>query len=133
MPRTFFALGILIAAAGHLFPPKIEAAGNVIVDGPTVERATATSAIIGWTTKNPGGTDLHYAIAHYGTSSQNVAETAKSPNRRNRDHADMTFRVLLQGLKPGTTYYYWVESAQANGNTDGVRSRTSQFTTPHSP
>ena len=108
---------------------ETEAAGNVIVDGPTVERATATSAIIVWTTKDPGGTDLHYAIAHYGASSQNVAEIAKSPNRRNRNHAEMTFRVLLEGLKPGTTYYYWVESAQANGNTDGVRSRTSQFTT----
>jgi hypothetical protein len=45
----------------------------------------------------------------------------------------MTFRVLLQGLRSGTTYYYWVESAQANGNSDGMRSRVSQFTTPHRP
>jgi hypothetical protein len=45
----------------------------------------------------------------------------------------MTFRVLLQELKPGTTYYYWVESAQANGNPDGVRSGVNQFATPHRP
>jgi phosphodiesterase/alkaline phosphatase D-like protein len=133
MLRPYFALGILIAAAGPLFPLEAEAAANVIIEGPAVERATATSAIIGWTTRNPGGTDLHYAVAHYGTSSQKVAETAKSPNRRNRNHAEMTFRVSLEGLKPATTYYYWVESVQATGSTDGVRSRIRQFTTPHSP
>lgn len=132
MSRAFPSCGIMIAVASLLFPAATEAADSII-DGPTVERATANSAIISWTTRNPGGTNLHYAIAHYGTTSQNLAEIAKSPNRRNRSHAEMTFRVLLQGLKPGTIYYYWVESVQANGNTDGVRSRTSRFTTPHSP
>jgi phosphodiesterase/alkaline phosphatase D-like protein len=132
MPRSFFAFGIMIAAASLLFAGTPESGGSII-DGPTVERTTANSAIISWTTKNPGGTDVHYAIAHYGTGSQNLAEIAKSPNRRNKSHAEITFRVLLQGLKPGTTYYYWVESAQATGNPDGVRSDVSQFTTPHRP
>jgi phosphodiesterase/alkaline phosphatase D-like protein len=132
MPGAFPSFGIMVAAASLLFPVATEAAGNII-DGPTVERATANSAIIIWTAKNPEGTDLHYAIAHYGTSSRNLAEIAKSPNRRNRSHAEMTFRVLLQDLKPGTTYYYWVESVQANGNPDGVRSGVSQLTTPLGP
>jgi phosphodiesterase/alkaline phosphatase D-like protein len=132
MPGAFPSFGIMVAAVSLLFPAATAAAGNFI-DGPTVERATANSAIISWTARNPEGTDLHYAIAHYGTSSQNLAEVAKSPNRRNRSHAEMTFRVLLQDLKPGTTYYYWVESVQANGKPDGVRSRVGQFTTPQRP
>jgi hypothetical protein len=126
MSRSFPSFGIMLAAASLLF------AGS-ITDGPTVERATINSAIISWTAKNPEGTDLHYAIAHYGTSRQNLAEIAKSPTRRNRSHTEMTFRVLLPELKPGTTYYYWVESVQANGNPDGVRSGVTQFTTPHRP
>jgi phosphodiesterase/alkaline phosphatase D-like protein len=122
----------MFAAAILLFPSGIGAAGSII-DGPTIERATDNSVIIRWTTENPAGTDLHYAIAHFGTSRENIREIAKSPNRRNGSHAEMTFRVLLQGLKPGTTYYYWVESEQANGNPDGVRSGVSQFTTPQRP
>jgi phosphodiesterase/alkaline phosphatase D-like protein len=132
MPGAFPSFGIIVAAASLLLPAATEAAGNII-DGPTVERATANSAIISWTAKNPEGTDLHYAVAHYGTSSRSLAETAKSPTRRNRSHAEMTFRVLLQDLKPGTTYYYWVESVQANGSPDGVKSGVSQFTTPQGP
>lgn len=132
MSRTSPSFGIMLAAAILLFPGGTDAAGSII-DGPTVERATANSAIITWTTKNPAGTDLRYAIAHFGTSRENLREIAKSPNRRNRSHAEMTFRVLLQGLKPGTTYYYWVESVQANGNPDGVRSGVSQFTAPYRP
>jgi len=132
MPRAMPSFGIIVAVSSLLFPVGTEAVASII-DGPTVERATANSAIITWTTKSPGGTDLHYAVAHYGTSSQNLREIAESPNRRNRNHADMTFRVLLQGLRPGTTYYYWVESVQATGNPDGARSGVSQFTTPHRP
>lgn len=132
MPRAFHSLGILVATARLLFPAPPEGAGNMI-EGPAVERTTANSAIIAWTTKNPGGTDLHYAVAHYGTSGQKLGEMAKSPNRRNRSHPDMRFRVLLHGLRPGTTYYYWVESVQANGVPDGVRSRLGQFTTQREP
>jgi hypothetical protein len=132
MTRSFPSFGITLAALSLLFPAAPGAAGNII-DGPTVERSTANSAIISWTAKNPEGTDLHYAVAHYGTSSQNLAEIAKSPNRRNRSHAEMTFRVLLQDLKPGTTYFYWVESLQADGNSDGGRSGVSRFTTPRRP
>lgn len=132
MPRAFHSLGILLAFARLLFPAAPESARSMI-EGPAVERTTANSAIITWTTKNPGGTDLHYAVAHYGTSGQKLGEIAKSPNRRNRSHPDMRFRVLLHGLRPGTTYYYWVESVQANGVPDGVRSHLGQFTTQHGP
>ena len=46
--------------------------------GPELESATDTSAIIRWTTINPGGTALHYGVVHYGTDAKNLTQ---SPNR----------------------------------------------------
>jgi hypothetical protein len=34
------------------------------------------------------------------------------------------------GLKPQTTYYYAVDSMQATGHSDGVKSPVKSFTTP---
>lgn len=107
-----------------------KAASTRIVEGPALESATDNSAIIRWTTNNPGGSDLHYAIVHYGTDPKNLGLTSKSPNRRNRNHPGMIFRVRVDGLTPGTTYYYTVESVQAEGRPDGVKSTLSRFTTP---
>ena len=109
---------------------QAQSAGLHIIEGPAVERATSASAIIRWVTENPGGTDLHYAVVHYGTGPGHLGQTARSPNRRNKSHASMVFRVRMDGLKPATTYYYWVESEQATGTPDGVRSPVSQFSTP---
>ena len=86
-------------------------------------------AIIRWTTTNPGGTDLHYGIVHYGTDAMNLSQVAKSPNRRNPSHADMIFRVRIARLNPQTTYYYTVESTGATGVNDGVSSHIRTFKT----
>jgi hypothetical protein len=122
MRKIYLAIAITISA---------QAASLHIIEGPAVERATNGLAIIRWVTENPGGTDLHYAVVHYGTGPEHVSQTSRSPNRRSRTLPNMTFRVRVDGLKPGTTYYYWVESVQATGAPDGVRSPVSQFTTPH--
>ena len=58
------------------------------------------------------------------------SETAKSHIRLNRNHPDTIFRVRLVGLKPQTTYYYWVTSMGADGRNDSVKSGINQFTTP---
>jgi hypothetical protein len=42
----------------------------------------------------------------------------------------MIFRVRVNDLKPGTTYYYQVFSEQANGDSDPATSAVKQFTTP---
>lgn len=55
---------------------------------------------------------------------------AKNPITLNRNHAETTFRVLMLGLKPRTTYYYTVTSTESNGKSDGVESGVNQFTTP---
>jgi hypothetical protein len=36
----------------------------------------------------------------------------------------------MDGLRPRTTYYYTVDSIEANGKSDGVRSTVKHFTTP---
>lgn len=100
-----------------------------ITAGPELETVTDTLAIIRWTTTNPGGTDLHYGIVHYGTDAKNLSQVAKSPNRRNPSHPDMTFRVRISGLNPQTTYYYTVESTGSTDVNDGISSRMRTFKT----
>jgi hypothetical protein len=132
-------LSNLIAAAQaapyapkEILPPAPTAAHVRITQGPELELANAStnSVIIRWTTNNPGGTDQHYGVVHYGLNPEDLSQTAKSPNRMNRSHPDMTFRVLVEGLKPKTTYFYIVESTQGTGKSDGVKSPVRHFSTP---
>jgi hypothetical protein len=50
--------------------------------------------------------------------------------RLNRKHPETTFRVRMVDLKPQTTYYYKVSSMGADGESDGLESPVSKFTTP---
>jgi phosphodiesterase/alkaline phosphatase D-like protein len=115
-----------------ILPPAPTAANVRITHGPELELANASdhSAIIRWTTNNPGGTDQHYGVVHYGLNPEELSETAKSPNRMNRNHSDMTFRVRVEDLKPKTTYFYIVESTQGTGKSDGVKSPVKRFSMP---
>jgi hypothetical protein len=114
---------------GILLPAR--RAGHVeIVQGPALELARDDRAIIRWTTNNPGGSDEHFAVIHYGTEPTNLSETAKSHIRLNRDHAQTIFRVRIDGLKPQTTYYYTVTSVGSDGVGDAEESAVEQFTTP---
>jgi hypothetical protein len=101
-----------------------------VTQGPEIEMSKEFLTIIRWATNNPGGSPEHYGVVHYGTDPKNLIETAKSPIRLNADHASTVFRVRLDGLKPGTTYYYKVGSMEANGTDAGVKSAVKQFTTP---
>src|SRR5712672_362036 len=118
----------LIAAAGSLFfsnliaaqvgpyapkgilPPAPTATHVQITQGPELELASASdnSAIIRWTSNNPGGSDEHFGVVHYGTNPKELTQTAKSHIRLNQNHATTVFRVLVPGLQPKTTYYYTV-------------------------
>jgi phosphodiesterase/alkaline phosphatase D-like protein len=104
-----------------------------IAEGPEIERTTDTSAIIRWTTTKRTGTSLRYGVVHYGTDLHALSQTAKSPNRLNPALPSMTFRVEMNRLKPETTYYYRVESADAFDTTVGPESPVNQFTTERSP
>ena len=117
-------------ATAQLSPTTTKAASVEITQGPEIERADSYLTIVRWTTNNPGGSDVHYGIVHYGTDPKDLSQTAKSPIRLNPDHASTVFRVRLDNLKPGTVYYYTVGSMEANGTDDGAKSAVKQFTTP---
>jgi phosphodiesterase/alkaline phosphatase D-like protein len=117
-------------AATQVSPTANKAARVLIMQGPEIERADPDFAIIRWTSNNPGGSPEHYGIVRYGTDPTELNQTAKSPIRLNPGHSYTVFRVRLDGLKPRTTYYYTVDSTEANGKGDGVKSAVKHFTTP---
>jgi phosphodiesterase/alkaline phosphatase D-like protein len=100
-----------------------------ITQGPALESATGNSVILTWTSNNPGGTDEHFGVVHYGTDPKHLSEIAKSHIRLNRAHSYTVFRVRVDGLTPRTTYYYKVDSANASGASDGVTSPVKIFMT----
>jgi phosphodiesterase/alkaline phosphatase D-like protein len=118
------------SALAQVLPPAKKAARVQITNGPELESATNNRTIIRWTTDNPGGSDVHYGIVHYGTAPQELTRTAKNPIRLNQAHPQTTFRVRIEDLKPRTTYYYRVFSEEGNGTSDGVKSAVHKFTTP---
>src|SRR5580704_10281639 len=124
MSRAYVLLAIAVLSGrlcAQVSPITPEAPGVRIIEGPKIELAKEYLTIISWTTNNPGGSPVHYAVVHYGTDPHNLTETAKSPIRLNPDHSSTVFRVRLDNLKPQTTYYYTVDSMQANGKSDGVK------------
>ena len=113
---------------GQVSPATQKAARVRITEGPDVELAKEHLTIIRWTTNNPGGSPVHYGIVHYGTDPKNLSQIAKSPIKLNTDHSSTVFRVQLDDLKPGITYYYTVDSMEANGTGDGVMISVHHFT-----
>jgi phosphodiesterase/alkaline phosphatase D-like protein len=103
------------------------------MQGPEVELSKSYLTIIRWTSNNPGGSPVHYGVVHYGTDPKDLSQAVKSPIRLDPNHSSVIFRVRMEGLKPATTYYYTVESEEANGVSDGVKSSPKQFTTGSQP
>jgi phosphodiesterase/alkaline phosphatase D-like protein len=113
----------------QLIPPAKKASHVQITEGPSLESAQDTWAIITWTSSNPGGSDEHFGVVHYGTDPKDLSQTAKSHIRLNQQHSYTVFRVRLLNLQPHTTYYYMVDSMDPNGTSDGVKSPVKQFAT----
>jgi len=125
--------GSLLSAsptAAQILSPVSKAEHVEIIKGPELEFARDSLAIIRWASTNPGGDDEHFAVIHYGTDPKDLSQTAKTHIRLNRTHAETMFRVRVDDLEPQTTYYYTVTSTGADGESDGVQSPVSQFTTP---
>ena len=116
-------------ASAQVAPTTKKPSSVKITQGPEIERADSYLTIVRWTTNNPGGSPEHYGVVHYGTSPKDLSQTAKSPIRLNPGHSDTVFRVRIQDLQPGTTYYYKVDSMESNGKSDGVTSKVKTFKT----
>lgn len=116
-------------AQAQLIAPAKKAAHVEIRQGPELESAKEHEVIIRWTSNNPGGSDEHFGIVHYGRNSTDLSQTAKSHIRLNQGHSYTVFRVRVDGLEPHTTYYYKVDSMDARGTSDWVDSRVNTFTT----
>jgi hypothetical protein len=130
---TLGSLFSLNPMTAQVSPTTSKPARVRITQGPAVELAKEHLTIIRFTTNNPGGSPEHYGIVHYGTDPKNLSQTAKSPIRLNPDHPSIVFRVRIDDLMPGTTYYYTVGSMESNGTDDGTKSTVKQFTTPGEP
>jgi len=132
---------VLITAAAGLTASDRFAAGDQartgdnlsrvrIVEGPTLESSTDTSAIVRWTTNSIDGSTVRYGVVHFGLDPRDLSQIAKSQNRWNRGLPTMIYRVQVDNLEPGLTYYYSVETTDANGVSEGgVNSARRQFTT----
>jgi phosphodiesterase/alkaline phosphatase D-like protein len=137
MKRVLLTLALMMSngsllcnpAIAQVLAPAKKAARVQIKEGPALELARNNWAIISWTSNNPGGTDEHWGVLHYGTDPKNLNQVAKSHIRLNQSHPDTVFRVRVLGLSPGTTYYYTVDSMQATGQSDGVKSPVEHFAT----
>ena len=99
-----------------------QAADIHITDGPRVEHAADTWAVIAWTTDRGGSSRILY-----GTDANNLGQTAESPYSTGT--GSTTHRVRITGLQPGTTYYFVVDSGQAQGSGSETKSQVAQFTT----
>ncbi len=130
MTTAIAAASFANPVAAQVPPPAKKARRVQIVKAPELEMAAGHLTIITWTTNNPGGTDDHYGVVHYGTDPKNLNKTAKSPIRLNQGHPTTTFRVRLDDLESRTTYYYRVDSEESTGRSDGVKSIVKKFTTP---
>jgi hypothetical protein len=139
MNKLLLKFAIMAAASSLLYsiplpaqvsPTTAKAPRVRITQGPEIELAKEHLTIIRWTTNNPGGSPEHFGVVHYGTDPRNLDQTAKSPIRLNPGHPETIFRVRMNGLRPGTTYYYTVGSMEANGTDDRTKSNVRKFTTP---
>jgi|SRR5579872_4872646 len=94
------------------------AANLKITHGPVLESVGDNLATIAWSTNVNAST-----ILKYGTNPSQLSETAEAP------WGGVTHRVHLRGLRPGTTYYYRIESTQAQGTGTQAISTVEQFRT----
>ncbi len=103
--------------------PNSAQAGKVrITNGPVIEHIDQNSAIIAWSTNMRSS-----SIVHYGTDPNNLTQTAEAS--WGQGGLNNAHRVHVSNLQPNTTYYFRVESTQAQGTGTQAKADTGQFST----
>ncbi len=117
---------VMLTCAALLLLPVLAAAQNqlTITDGPRIEYVGANIAEIAWTTSTGGST-----VIRYGTSPNNLNQTAEAPYASGQGSAHVTHRVKIHNLQPNTTYYFAVDSGQGQGTGTEAKSSVQSFTT----
>jgi phosphodiesterase/alkaline phosphatase D-like protein len=122
---TAIALATALAVSATAAPKDPQKAQAVkITDGPRVEGAGPTWAVIAWTTNTGGST-----VVRYGTDPNKLTQTAESPYADNEKTKAQNHRVHLKNLKPNTKYFFMVDSGQGEGTGTEAKSRVEEFTT----
>ncbi len=111
---------VLVLSALFLFASLAFAQSTAvqITKGPVVEHTDSNSAVIAWSTNVSSS-----SVVKYGTDQSNLSQTAQMP------WGGLTHRVTVKNLEPGKTYYFQVESGQAQGTNTAAKSNVSQFST----
>ena len=80
--------------------PSQSTATNMITNGPVAETVSDSSAVLGWSTKNPAET----TDVRYGTDRAHMTHSAQVQNNADgKNH-----HARLENLNPETTYYFQV-------------------------
>lgn len=116
---NLFGTLLLTAALSPLALAQVK-----IVNGPNVEQATDSSAVVAWTTDAQSS-----AVVHYGTDANKLDQTAQESWGGAANTGGSTHRVTLKNLKPQTTYYFSVESGQAKDTGTNAKSEVKSFAT----
>jgi hypothetical protein len=95
-----------------------------ITQGPLVEGVGDTWAVIAWTTNTGGSSMVRYSI-----NPENLSQTAAAPYSDNERTVGQNHRVRLNGLRPGSTYYFMAVSGQGEGTGTQATSPLRQFAT----
>ncbi len=86
---------------------SLETGGQVkITSGPTLEQVASNTATVAWGTNRKGSSRVEY-----GTDPNNLTQLAEA----SWGASGLTHRVELRNLQPNTTYYFRVETGQAQG------------------
>ncbi|MEO5935818.1 MAG: fibronectin type III domain-containing protein [Terriglobales bacterium] len=96
-----------------------------ITEGPKVETGGDNSAVITWTTNVAAST-----VVRYGTDRNNLTQTAQQQwGGQVNASGQRTHRVEIKNLQPNTTYFFAVESGQAQGSGTAAKTDVLEFRT----